>query len=119
MAQRDASILLWSQLLKSFDMTTSLGAEHRFPVIAKSLRTILLDDTRFNNASKFLKHQEGFTYGLIDSLRVSWCAHRDAYLLHGSASPLLGKASHAAYTFLRHTLGVPVLATEKLRTSRL
>lgn len=115
-AIRDLSHLLWLQLLKSFDTTTNLDAEERFPAIAKSLRSIILDHPSFNTGSKFVSQLEMFTQELSVSLKDVWCNHRDAYLLHGDATPVLGKASRAIYTFLRHTLRVPLLATKKLMT---
>ncbi|KAI1085590.1 phenylalanine and histidine ammonia-lyase [Whalleya microplaca] len=118
LAVDDLSELLWVQLLKSFDVTASLDAQQRFVAIAKSLRSVLLDHPSFNAAPKFVPQLESFTEALALSLKDAWCAHRDAYLIHGDASSVLGKASKGVYTFLRHTLKVPLLATWNLRTPR-
>ncbi|KAJ5663654.1 hypothetical protein N7507_004385 [Penicillium longicatenatum] len=110
------SELLWTQLLAAFDTTTSMDAEQRFPTMAKSLRSVLLDHVGFNMSADFTPRLQSFTEALSASLNDAWCAHRDAYLVHGDASGLLGKASGAMYVFLRRTLGVPLLATRNLST---
>lgn len=110
------SELLWTQLLAAFDTTTSMDAEQRFPVMAKSLRSVLLDHVGFNTAADFTPRLQSFTEALSASLHDVWCAHRDAYLVHGDATGLLGKASRAMYMFLRRSLGVPLLATRNLAT---
>lgn len=83
--------LLWSQLKKSFDMTVHMDARERFTEIAKSLRTVLLDHSSFNTATEFVPRLEGFTDALSFSLNGAWCSHRDAYLVHGDASSMLGR----------------------------
>ncbi|KAH3941968.1 hypothetical protein HBH98_095660 [Parastagonospora nodorum] len=110
------SNVLWSQLLKAFDTTTSLDADERFQVIAKSLRLILIDDTGFSSTSNVVEKTVDFTKELAASLRTAWCSHRDAYLVHGDASPVLGQASKAMYRFVRQTLKIPLLATKQLKT---
>lgn len=112
----ELSNLLWSQLLKSFDMTASMDAQERFVAISKSMRSTLLDHPSFKTASNFVTQLDSFTEALALSLNEAWCAHRDAYLVHGDATPVLGKASKAVYTFLRHSLKVPLLATRNLST---
>ncbi|KAI1097097.1 hypothetical protein F4804DRAFT_328676 [Jackrogersella minutella] len=95
-----------------------MDSEERFVTIAKSLRPLLLDHHTFNTVVDFAKKLKGFTEALSLSLNDAWCSHRDAYLIHGDASPVLGKASKAIYTFLRHTLKVPLMATRNLRTPK-
>lgn len=112
------SELLWSQLLRSFDTTVSLDAQERFTAIAKSLCPVLLDHSSFNTSSNFVTRLASFTEALSLSLSEAWCAQRDAYLVHGDATPVLGKASKVIYTFLRRTLNVPLLATRNLLTPR-
>ncbi|KAI1739633.1 phenylalanine and histidine ammonia-lyase [Xylaria scruposa] len=85
---------LWNQLLVSLDATASMDASERFIAIAKSLRSVVLDNTSSR----------------------AWCVNRDAYLVHGNAAPLLGKASKAIYTFMRQELKVPLLSTRHLLT---
>ncbi|KAF2676488.1 phenylalanine ammonia-lyase [Lentithecium fluviatile CBS 122367] len=110
------SKLLWAQLLKAFDSTTSMDADGRFQVVAKSLRSVLLDNPNFFSASNFVKSTQDFTEAVASSLYDAWCTHRDAYLVHGDASAVLGRASKAIYTFVRRTLKVPLLATKQLMT---
>ncbi|XDG03465.1 hypothetical protein ABKA04_003080 [Annulohypoxylon sp. FPYF3050] len=110
------SELLWSQVLVSFDTTTSMDAEERFIAIAKSLRPVLLDHTLLNKAEDFVTHLEGFINAVSVSMRDSWCSHRDAYLVHGDATTVLGTASKAVYTFVRHSLKVPLMETRNLST---
>ncbi|PHH64514.1 hypothetical protein CDD81_4293 [Ophiocordyceps australis] len=107
---------LWTQLLAAFDTTTHMDAEERFPAMAKSLRPVLLDHDNFNTAADFTRRLQRFTEALAISLHDAWCAHRDAYLVHGDAAALLGTASRAMYVFVRQTLGVPLLATRNLST---
>ncbi|CRG87519.1 Phenylalanine ammonia-lyase [Talaromyces islandicus] len=115
-AVKSLSELLWTQLLAAFDTTTSMDAQERFPAMAKSLRSVLLDHVGFNTAADFAPRLQSFTEALSASLHDAWCAHRDAYLVHGDAASLLGTASRAMYVFLRRTLGIPLLATRSLST---
>ncbi|KAI0901035.1 phenylalanine and histidine ammonia-lyase [Annulohypoxylon nitens] len=110
------SELLWSQVLVSFDTTTSMDAEERFIAIAKSLRPVLLDHTLLDKAEDFVTHLEGFINAVSVSMKDSWCSHRDAYLVHGDATTVLGTASKAVYTFVRHSLKVPLMETRNLST---
>ncbi|KAI6297080.1 hypothetical protein MCOR03_003346 [Pyricularia oryzae] len=109
---------LWAQLQVAFDSTTSLDAEDRFDAIAKLLRPVLLDHATLNKDPDFVTVLESFTTTLALSLDEAWCAHRDAYLIHGNAASLLGMASRRAYTFLRKSLRVPLMATWNLSTPR-
>jgi phenylalanine ammonia-lyase len=110
---------LWSQLLVSLDATASVDASERFGVVAKSLRPIVLDSPAFNQDPKFISRLKTFTEALSVSMHDAWCANRDAYLVHGNATPVLGKASRIIYTFIRHTLRVPLLSTRNLMTPTL
>ncbi|KAI1433150.1 phenylalanine and histidine ammonia-lyase [Xylaria sp. CBS 124048] len=107
---------LWSQLLQSFDTTGGLDAADRFGVIARSLRPIILDHADFKHDPTLLSRMEAFVEALSQSLHDSWCANRDAYLVHGDATPVLGKASKVVYNFVRRTLNVPLLSIANLRT---
>ncbi|KAJ8128396.1 hypothetical protein O1611_g5240 [Lasiodiplodia mahajangana] len=107
---------LWSQLLVSLDTTASMDASDRFNVVAKSLRPIVLDNATFSCDPALLSRLTSFTEELSASMQESWCANRDAYIVHGDATPVLGKASKAIYTFIRHTLKVPLLSTRNLKT---
>ena len=44
------------------------------------------------------------------------CIVNDAYIIHGDASPVLGRASKHLYIFLRTSLQVPFLCTSRLIT---
>ncbi|KAI1086997.1 phenylalanine and histidine ammonia-lyase [Rostrohypoxylon terebratum] len=112
----ELSELLWSRILVSFDTTTSMDAEERFIAIVKSLRPVLLDHTSLNKAKDFITHLEEFINATSLSMRDSWCSHRDAYLVHGDATTVLGTASKAVYTFVRHSLKVPLMETKNLST---
>ncbi|KAI0114130.1 phenylalanine and histidine ammonia-lyase [Nemania sp. FL0031] len=107
---------LWSQLLVSLDTTASMDASDRFNTVAKSLRPIVLDNVTFSCDPALLSRLTSFTEELSASMQESWCANRDAYIVHGDATPVLGKASKAIYTFIRHTLKVPLLSTRNLKT---
>ncbi|XXH01632.1 hypothetical protein Hte_007992 [Hypoxylon texense] len=112
------SRLLWSQVLLAFDTTTSMDTEERFIAIAKSLRPVLLDHVSLSKATGFVTHLESFTDAVGLSMRDAWCSHRDTYLVDGDATALLGTASKAAYTFVRHSLKVPLMTTQNLSTPR-
>lgn len=107
---------LWTQLVHSFGTTASMDASERFDFIARSLRPIILDAPSMNRDPKLVERLENFTGVLSNSLSETWCANRDAYLVHGDAAPLLGKASKAIYTFVRQTLKVPLMSTQNLKT---
>ncbi|KAI0190598.1 phenylalanine and histidine ammonia-lyase [Astrocystis sublimbata] len=115
---------LWAELLLSLDMTASMGPHDRFSVVAKSLRSSVLDhamsssdgDGDGDGAGHLLSELGSFTSALSQSLHSAWCANMEAYLAHGDATHVLGRASKGAYTFLRHVLKVPMLASKKLLT---
>ena len=107
---------LWQQLLRAFDLTVSMDAKDRFPFIAKTLRSTLIDEFSFATVADPLRTIASFTDTLSSSLHDTWCLHRDAYLLHGDASPVLGRASKRIYAFVRHSLQVPLLCTSRLTT---
>lgn len=111
--------LLWSQVLVSFDTTTSMDAEERFITIAQSLRPVLLNQAVLNKAADFVTRLEGFTDAVSFLMRDAWCSHRDAYLIHGDATAVLGTASKAMYIFVRQSLNVPLMATRNLSTPRI
>jgi phenylalanine ammonia-lyase len=103
--------LLWMQLLKSFETTTSMDAQERFPTIAQSQQLVYLDYPRQTLADKLLAAMENFTKAFHLSLADIWRVQKDAYTAHGVATPLLGKGSGAIYTFLRRTLKMPFMTT--------
>ncbi|KAI0399658.1 phenylalanine and histidine ammonia-lyase [Xylaria palmicola] len=107
---------LWGQLLVGLETTASMDASDRFHVVAKSLRPIVLDSPPFSRDPELVGRLETFTVALGASMQESWCANRDAYLVHGDATPLLGKASKAIYNFVRRELKVPLLSTRNLKT---
>lgn len=108
--------LLWAQLLVALDSTTSLDAEDRFITVAKLLRPVLMDQDTLKRAPDFVTSLETFTNALAVSLGDAWCTHRDAYLLHGDATPALGFAARTVYRFVRTSLQVPLMATWNLST---
>ncbi|MCJ1449631.1 MAG: hypothetical protein MMC23_010153 [Stictis urceolatum] len=114
----ELSELLWSQVLVSFDTTTSMDAEERFITIVKSLRPVLLDHAVLKKATDFVTRLEGFTNAVSLSMSDAWYSHRDAYLVHGDATAVLGTASRAMYAFVRQSLNVPLMATRNLSTPR-
>ncbi|GAW25908.1 putative phenylalanine ammonia-lyase [Rosellinia necatrix] len=107
---------LWNALLLSLETTAGIEPPRRFDVVAKSLRPSILDNPSFSRDPELIRRLERFTRALSLSLDDTWRANRDAYLAHGDATHLLGRASKVLYTFLRHTLKVPILASAELRT---
>ncbi|KAI0809816.1 phenylalanine and histidine ammonia-lyase [Xylaria sp. FL0064] len=107
---------LWDELLILLESTASMGPLERFDFVAKSLRPSILDNSTFARDPKLVSSLESFTTALSISLRDVWCTNRDVYLAHGDATHVLGKASKAVYSFLRHTLKVPMLSTMRIMT---
>ncbi|KAI1279386.1 phenylalanine and histidine ammonia-lyase [Xylaria sp. FL0933] len=107
---------LWDALLILLESTVSLEPRERFDFVAKSLRPSILDNLVLARDLKFVSGLESFTTALSISLHDAWCTNRDAYLAHGDATHVLGKASKAVYSFLRHTLKVPMLSTMRIMT---
>ncbi|GAD98776.1 phenylalanine ammonia-lyase [Paecilomyces variotii No. 5] len=108
--------LLWVHLQKSLDQTVRMDAEERFIHIAKTLRIPVLDHVPPKSDPSILEKMQSLIVKLGPWLHDEWCAVRDAYVSHGDASPLLGSASKKLYHFVRKTLGVPFLHTEKIMT---
>ncbi|KAJ2985346.1 hypothetical protein NUW58_g5581 [Xylaria curta] len=106
----------WNELLLSLETTASMELPKRFEVVAKSLRSSALDNPSLSRDSGLVDRLESFTEALSLLLYNTWCANRDAYLAHGDATYLLGRASKVVYIFLRHTLKVPMLASSKIMT---
>ena len=115
-ALQDIEAKLWQKLLQSFDTTVSLDAKDRFPAIAKTLRDVLLDHEGITPIPNPLLAVAAFTTKLSDALTEHWCAQRDAYLVHGDATPLLGRAAQTMYHFVRRDLQVPMLCSKVLET---
>ncbi|KAI1348438.1 phenylalanine and histidine ammonia-lyase [Xylaria sp. FL0043] len=107
---------LWDALLILLESTASSEPLERFDFIAKSLRPSILDNLILTRDLKFVSGVESFTTALSISLHDAWYTNRDAYLAHGDATHVLGKASKAVYSFLRHTLKVPMLSTMRIMT---
>lgn len=120
----DLESFLWTHLLAAFSTTTSMDASARFPAIVKTLCSHLATHSSFRIIAHPYKALDAFAEALLPSLMDSWCAHRDAYLMHGDANStiasssgsLLGKASRRVYDFIRRDLGVPILCRETTRT---
>lgn len=108
---------MWTSLCTLFDQTVQLDPDERFASIITSQRHLWSDLTESHFCSACVKIvQKQFVDFLQSSLQDTWCANRDAYLLHGNASSRLGYASRRMYSFVRDDLGVPMLCTPRLLT---
>ncbi|KAF1973119.1 PAL-domain-containing protein, partial [Bimuria novae-zelandiae CBS 107.79] len=107
---------LWHQFDTKLDSTAALDGQDRFKAIAQTLRTVLLEDPSTFRLLDPLTTVESFQSTVERSLRSSWCAHRDAYVVHGDASGFLGLASRKMYLFIRKDLGVPLLCKARIQT---
>lgn len=117
----DIESLLWAHLLTAFSTTTSLDASARFPAIVKTLTSHFASHPVFRQLPQPFAAQDALTDALLPSLQDSWCAHRDAYLVHGDANAnggVLGKGTRRIYDFVRRELKVPLLCTEKILTPK-
>ncbi|KAF7862475.1 hypothetical protein EAF04_007348 [Stromatinia cepivora] len=106
----------WIELQRMMDVTVSMNAQERFPFVAKSMRGFFWDHSSFDKKSHTLESLEGFVDTLANSLYDTWCHNRDAYLVHGDATPFLGFASRSIYGFVRRSLKVPFLSSPHLKT---
>lgn len=113
---RSTADALWMQIVKTFDTTVTLDAKDRFTTIAQACRTTLLDSARVCTSRKPLETFETFHENLAKVMHETWVVHQEAYLAHGDAAPFLGKSSACMYVFIRRTLGVPILHSERIRT---
>ncbi|MCJ1312469.1 hypothetical protein MMC25_006143 [Agyrium rufum] len=110
---------LWRQLLEGFDSSVNLDAKDRLTSIANSMRPPFIDHPGFKDSdSNPLKQVERFVDTLGPSLHDSWCSHRDAYVLHGDASAILGRASKQTFGFVRPSLKLPFLTTSRILTPK-
>lgn len=109
---------LWKQMLENFDTTVVLDANDRFKAIAQGCRPTLLDSARICTSRRPLDAIQEFCERLAKAMYGTWLTHRETYFAHGDASPYLGEASAGMYTFIRRTLGVPILHSERISTPR-
>jgi phenylalanine ammonia-lyase len=111
---------LWTQLRKSFDMTVSMDLNNRFIVMSQHLHTVFMCDETVHwgrsNGESPVKAMASFCSTLASSMGNAWRIYRDAYYIHGEASPHLGQAARKMYHFIRREVGVPFLHTKKLST---
>lgn len=115
---QDLPSTLWSHFQKGLDQTVTIDSAQRFPHIAKTMRVPILDgfSSFQSGASEFLDDMSSFIDALGPWLHESWCTNREAYLVHGDASPWLGEGSKKIYHFVRETLEVPFLCTRQILT---
>ncbi|GAB1206085.1 hypothetical protein APSETT445_004766 [Aspergillus pseudonomiae] len=113
-ASKNLPSTLWAHLQKGLEQTVSMDSVDRFPHIAKTMRVPILDCVPSQNAN--IEDMHSFIDQLGPWLHEAWCANRDAYLVHGDASPMLGDGSKKMYRFVRTTLGVPMLCTRRILT---
>ncbi|KAB8293719.1 hypothetical protein EYC80_009204 [Monilinia laxa] len=106
------------ELQHAMDVTVSMNAADRFPSIAKLLRNFFLDHPSFDKTYQTLERLESLKNKLGSSLLETWCINRDAYIAHGDATPFLGYASRWIYEFIRNSLNVPFLSSQRLKTPK-
>ncbi|KAI9035180.1 aromatic amino acid ammonia-lyase [Aspergillus affinis] len=107
---------LWSHFLRQLNNTVTMNSPDRFPYIAKSMRVPILDSCSASPSSDILARMDELLSSLGPFLQDAWCINRDAYLVHGDASAVLGAGSRKIYHFVRRALGVPFLCTERILT---
>ncbi|RAQ47199.1 phenylalanine ammonia-lyase [Aspergillus flavus] len=113
-ASKNLPATLWAHLQKGLEQTVSMDSIDRFPHIVKTMRVPILDCLPFQNV--VLQEMQSFIDQLGPWLHEAWCTNREAYLVHGDASPVLGDGSKKMYHFVRKTLGVPMLCTKRILT---
>ncbi|KAF1978046.1 phenylalanine ammonia-lyase [Bimuria novae-zelandiae CBS 107.79] len=107
---------LWKQLQRSFDDTTSMDHQQRFKSITSTLKSRLVDETSLRGVADPLGHIEAFGDSLAQHLEDAWYKHRDAYIQHGTALPLIGCGSRPMYVFIQERLRIPFLVSDCIRT---
>ncbi|RAL10374.1 aromatic amino acid ammonia-lyase [Aspergillus homomorphus CBS 101889] len=113
----DLKDTLWAHLRTMLDSTVTMDTNDRFIHIAKSMRGPILDHIDFSTASpQTLEALQRFVERMASFLQAAWCINRNAYMVHGDASAVLGVALKKVYVFVRRTLGVPFLCTAQILT---
>ena len=116
-ALRDASALdqlqseLLAQVLRQFDLTTSLDVSNRFSGIAEAAQSTLT--TSLYTHDSLPKHFDAlsaikrWTDQTSATLHDLYLLHRKAYFTAPDATPCLGSASSRMYNYVRKDLQVP------------
>lgn len=107
---------LWKQMVNSLETTVTLNAKDRFTAIAQACRATLLNSAFMYDSKTPVRSTEEFCGNLANAMLETWVAHREAYLIHGDATTYLGQGSACMYTFIRKTLGIPILCSARIRT---
>ena len=102
---------LLEQILKHFDLTTSVDTGDRFGRIAEAvqptLTTFLYTHSKLPRDFNALPAIKQWTDRTSTALRDLYLQHRQAYFAAPNASPYLGAASSRMYGYVRSDLGVP------------
>ncbi|KAK2734200.1 hypothetical protein FQN57_001854 [Myotisia sp. PD_48] len=118
--KEDLPSTLWAHFHTGLDQTLAMNSDQRFPHIAKTMRVPILEyflsAQGDSNSVGLLDAMSSFIDSLGPWLHESWCTNRQAYLVHGDASHLLGDGSKKMYQFMRKTLRVPFLYTKHILT---
>lgn len=102
---------LLKQVVKQFDLTTSLDSTDRFNRIAENVQSTLTISLYAHNSLP--KHFDAlsaikrWTDQMSTTLRDLFVQHRQAYFTAPDATPYLGAASSRMYSYVRKVLQVP------------
>jgi len=104
--------LLWTQLRKQLDQTTTMDSTPRFNFVIKSLQPDVLDVAI--PSADTIPALRKWTSRCATLALQTFSATRPEYLAHPDATPFLGQASRRMYAFVRGQLAVPFLRTDQL-----
>lgn len=91
-----------------------MNADERFHYIARLLQLSILDTAAQNNVS--VESLSDWKFEVANMMYETYCSNRETYVACGDAAGHLGRGSQKVYTFVRHTLQVPLLHSDILRT---
>lgn len=110
---------LWQALLQALSITTHMEDDQRFRSIAEAMRPPLVNDPGIRSLSDPFSAIDEFVETLGLALRLELRGNCEFYLMHGDATPVLGRASRRIYNFVRKVLKIPFLSTSKITTPSL
>ncbi|MCJ1249796.1 hypothetical protein MMC30_007022 [Trapelia coarctata] len=106
------SELLWTQLCKQLEQTTTMDSPQRFDFVIKSLQPDILEVAV--PSAESVSALRRWTSRCTSSALKTFNNIRGEYLANPDATPFLGPAARRMYTFVRGQLSVPFLRSDQL-----
>ena len=102
---------LWTQLLKSLDLTSSMDSEDRFITVAKTLQVTVLEIAAPSQGVGLITKWSDRCASLMLEIFVT---SLEAYSMNPDPFPFIGRGSQVMYRYVREQLGVPFLRSKML-----